>query len=159
MERQGGKLEVEVKGATPEVVWSFFDFAAIDKVAPDVDSCSIVEGVAGEPGCTRLVSLKPFPGLEVRPDGKPFIVKEKLLTVDHEDFGFTYEITENNIELVGYAAKVKVVGSEGGDSRIEWSYEAESFGKLSRDGLAEFLQRNIRGMAEAVERAVKVGEP
>ena len=85
----------------------------------------------------------------MRPDGKPFIVKEKLLTVDHEDFSFTYEITENNIELVGYAAKVKVVGSEGGDSRIEWS----------RDGLAEYLQRNIRGMAEAVKRAVKVGEP
>ena len=159
MERQGGKLEVEVKGATPEVVWSFLDFTGVDKVAPDVDSCSLVEGVAGEPGCTRLVSLKPFPGLEAGPDGKPFFSKEKLLTVDHEDFSITYEVTESNIELVGYAAKMKVVGSESRDSRIELSFEAESFGRWSRAGLAGFLLRNLKAVAEAIERAVKVGEP
>ena len=43
---------MEVKGATPEVVWSFLDFDVADKVALVVDSCSLVEGVAGELGGT-----------------------------------------------------------------------------------------------------------
>ena len=155
MERQGGKVEVEVKGARAQVVWKFLDFTAMDKVAPDIESCVIIDGVAGEPGCTRLLEGTPTIG----PDGQLFVptFNEKLLTVDHENMSFSYEVTESVFEFVGYTAQVQVF-DDGEDSRILWSFEAESFGLWSRDGFLEFLQRNLRAVAKSIEDAVERGE-
>ncbi|XP_078438636.1 lachrymatory-factor synthase-like [Wolffia australiana] len=158
-EREGGTVEAEVIGATAEQVWSFLDFSLLDKVAPIMASCTIVEGSTGEPGCIRYCETKPIPSPA---GGDPIVmrVKERLLAIDHALKTFSYEVTENNIGARGYIGNVKVYGKdEGGGCRIEWSFSAESFGVSTPEAVGQFLQVLLQGIVQSIEQASTKGGP
>ncbi|XP_078438706.1 lachrymatory-factor synthase-like [Wolffia australiana] len=152
-ERQGGRVEEEVRRATAEQVWKMLDFCAIDKIMPSVASSERVEGVEGEVGCVRRCVGKPVDlGGE---EGFVAVAEEKLVSMDREERRFGYRVGENNLGLRGYEAEMRVV--EGGDDgcRIEWSFEAESYGNWgSRDAFRESLGEALRGIVQRIEDAV-----
>ncbi|XP_078438578.1 lachrymatory-factor synthase-like [Wolffia australiana] len=160
-EREGGSVEAEVKGATAEQAWKFFDFSILDKVSSIVESCTIVEGVPGEPGCVRYCVTKPVPppGGAAGGEGLVMHMKETLLAIDHAQKTFSYDIAESNIGLRGYIANVKVYGEDGVEGcRVVWSFSADSFGVFAKAATEWFLTTLLRSIVYTIEQAVLKGE-
>ncbi|XP_039118769.1 lachrymatory-factor synthase-like [Dioscorea cayenensis subsp. rotundata] len=122
-----------------------------------ISTCSLVEGVSGQPGCVRYCSM--VPSTDIAGEVPPKLwVNERLLTLDPIGHSLSYEITENNMGFTRYVATLKVVGGSGGGDddgcSLEWCFEADPVDGFSEESLVAYLQNGLDGMAAKVEDAL-----
>ncbi|KAM0944686.1 putative polyketide cyclase/dehydrase, START-like domain superfamily [Dioscorea sansibarensis] len=152
-------VTAKVRRGTRNQVWSLVgDYLSLDKWLPNISTCSLVEGVPGQPGCVRYCSMAP--PTDIDGETAPNVwVNERLLTLDPIGHSLSYDITENNMGFTRYVATLKVVG--GGDDddddddedgcSLEWSFEADPVDGLSEENLVSYLQDGLDAMAAKVE--------
>ncbi|KAI3945269.1 hypothetical protein MKX01_035030 [Papaver californicum] len=160
-EKWEGKACANLKDNTAEEVWSFFeDFLSIHKWLPGVDACTLVEGVAGEPGCVRYCT-----GTSIPTDGSDESVtswvKEKLLSIDPIQRCISYEVIEGNVGFESYIATITVSsGSEDtqengqSGSMIEWEYVVNPIPGWKSEDLGFYIDSTLHTMAERMQEAL-----
>ncbi|XP_078439348.1 lachrymatory-factor synthase-like [Wolffia australiana] len=162
-EREGGTVEIDVKGATADLIWRFLDFYIPDKVSPLIESCTILDGSSREPGCVRYCVTNPVPpppGENASGEASVIRAKERLLAIDHAHKTYSYELIENNVGIQGYISQLKVFGEDGVvGCRVEWTFSADSYGVLSKEALGEFLKNFVQSVVHYVEQAAAKREP
>ncbi|KAJ9183515.1 hypothetical protein P3X46_007358 [Hevea brasiliensis] len=124
-----GKTSVELKGATADQVWPFFeDFCNIHKWFPNLETCYQVEGELGKPGLFRYCAFKPQPSSDGKGGNIINWAKEKLIMINPAERFISYEVIENNMGHNSYTATFKVlpvIGDGAGvqqGCKIEWSF-------------------------------------
>ncbi|XP_058115115.1 lachrymatory-factor synthase [Magnolia sinica] len=151
-----GKARAKVRSATADQVWPFLeDFSSLHKWLPSIDTCRIVDGVAGQPGCVRYCA-----GTSVPSDGGGETVSwanEKLLSIDPIGRTLSYEVIDNNVGFGWYVGTFKVsTESDGGEGcTIEWSFIADPMQGWSLEGLVTYVEESLKAIAQRMEDALQ----
>ncbi|KAI3468187.1 hypothetical protein Pfo_024850 [Paulownia fortunei] len=154
-----GKATAKLNKPTAEEVWPLLeDFCSFHKWLPSIDTCCKVEGVEGRRGLVRYCAAT----LPPPSDGGERVVKwchEKLLAVDPIGKCLSYEVLDNNMGLKSYRSTIKVVPIKGGDDlsgcEIEWSFLADPVEGLSYEDMVTYLDMNLQGVAQNMEKALE----
>lgn len=150
-----GKACAEVAGCKAEQVWPLLeDFFGLNKWFPTLTTCLPVEGVSGQPGCTRYCA-----GFKTHANSGDVIMnwtKQKLLSIDPDELTFSYSIIDGNVGFNSYVSTVKVLPTEEGCS-IEWRYEVEPVEGWTLGDLDSFIGSGLQVMAKRMEAALKAG--
>ncbi|OVA20240.1 Polyketide cyclase/dehydrase [Macleaya cordata] len=157
-----GKASAKLIGHPANQVWPLFeDFLTIHKWLPGVDTCNLVEGVPGQPGCIRYCSgtAVPSDGIDEAPISW---VKENLLSIDSIQRCISYEVIEGNIGFENYIATIKLVSVEDQDgqsgSEIEWSFVVDPIKGWRFEDLVSYVDSSVHAIAKRMEEALEASK-
>ncbi|WOL02055.1 lachrymatory-factor synthase-like [Canna indica] len=151
LERWEGKASAKLPNTTPDEAWSLFStFSALHLWLPGIDTCRLIAGAEGQPGCVRYCASAPG-------DGSYFNwAKEELLDFDAAARSYSYKVTDNNMGFERYAATLKVLPPEDEEGRgceLEWSFESDPLQLWSKEAFIAYLQGGVEAMAKRLEEA------
>ncbi|WOL02054.1 hypothetical protein Cni_G10773 [Canna indica] len=150
-----GKAIADLPGAMADEAWFLLSsFCSLHLWIPGtVQTCRLIAGVEGQPGCVRYCASPPGE------NGKPRIwAYEELLAFDPAARTFRYKVADNNIGLKRFDVAFKVADGDGGGGgcKLEWSFDCDPAAGWSEESITAFLQSGIEEMAKSVEEALRV---
>ncbi|KAJ9183516.1 hypothetical protein P3X46_007359 [Hevea brasiliensis] len=158
-----GKTSVELKGATADQVWPFFeDFCNIHQWFPILETCYQVEGEPGKPGLVRYCASKPKPSSDGSGGNIINWAKEKLIMINPVERCLSYEVIENNMGFNPYTATFKVLpvnGDGAGDQKgckIEWSFVCDPMEGWKLEDINSSRNSILQFVANKMEQALSV---
>ncbi|KAI4316090.1 hypothetical protein L6164_024106 [Bauhinia variegata] len=152
-EKWEGKASVEVGNSGADQVWSLIeDFCNLHKWLP-IDTCSQVEGVAGQPGLIRHCTFTARDGDET----KVLWAKEKLVEIDPIQRYLSYEILDNNLGMGSYVATMRVLpingdgSNDGRGCQIQWSFVCDPVQGQTFQEFMSYIESSLQFMGNKME--------
>lgn len=126
--------------ASRDVVWDLVsDFGGVKRISPEVESCVLDgEGV----GAVRTINTQGI------------VIKERLESLDGNNYTFSYSIVEGPIPFTNYLATVVLDTAGPGRTRINWSGNFEPAG-VPEDMLKQLVEGIYRQLIAGVKKAAR----
>uniref|UniRef100_A0A2C9W503 Bet v I/Major latex protein domain-containing protein n=1 Tax=Manihot esculenta TaxID=3983 RepID=A0A2C9W503_MANES len=158
-----GKASMELKNATADQVWPFFeDFCNAHKWFPNLETSYQVEGELGKPGLVRYCASKPKPSSDATGGSIINWVKEKLIMINPVKRCMSYQVTETNMGFNSYTATIQVLPVNGDGAggehgcRIEWSFVVDPIEGWRLQDLESYINSTLQFMGNKMEQALSV---
>uniref|UniRef100_A0A0D9V558 Lachrymatory-factor synthase n=1 Tax=Leersia perrieri TaxID=77586 RepID=A0A0D9V558_9ORYZ len=153
-----GSVRAAVEGPTPDQAWALLgEFCSLDRWVPSVQTCQLVDGAEGKPGCVRYCAGPVNKAVAAAGEGGFGWSKERLLEFDQAERRYSYEVVETNKGFGRYSATIQVEPDPAGCA-VAWSFEADPVQGWTLEGFVGFLEELARGVARRLEKEI-VAQP